>query len=344
MCFFDLIPVIYSYSGIFNCRHLAKYSVQKSINTIMISGIKIYNLDRYIEKFKIENTEHITRFNRFYGKCYNDLKPKKKMYENMEEFRNRVDREYTFKEGNFILIRDLKYKSSRYRCVFKLFYCISHSQYHFGYLAWRNHNPEKDRYLISLDLSNFLFYQQSLDIAAVRKEMAESLNLIHHNFERIDICLDTNYDVIRMFNRMYSDSRKYYFKSFGRTNKPVDDYGNRKREISTGEGHKFESPTYRESFKIYNKTKEIENKSRKFYIIDYLEKEGIDISSPIFRIEVSLSSFSFKKRDFVNIDENNLTDNAVLKKIFNEYIRLCLDFRLKNNQKNVSRYKKIRLV
>jgi len=310
----------------------------------MISGIKIYSMDRYIEKFIMENTEHITHFNSFYGKCFNDPRPTRKKHERMEDFRNRVNKEYTFNKGNFILIRDLKYNRSRFRCVFKVFYCQKHFRYQFGYLSWRNHDPEKDRYLISLEISNHLFYQDDFNIASVRLELVQSLSLVHHNYERIDICLDTNYNVIRMFNRMYSNSRKYYFKSFGSTDKMVHDYGNRKREVRTGRGHKFDSPTYRESFKFYNKTLEISNKSRKLYILDYLEKEGIDISSPVFRIEISLSSLSFKKRDFINIDDTNFTDNLVLKRILNEYIRLCLDFRFKNNQKNVTRYKKVRLV
>ena len=310
----------------------------------MISGIKVYSLDRYIEKLKFDESTKITRFRRFYGKCHNDFKPKKKKLEDDESFRLRVDKEYTYKQGKFVLTRDLDYNNKRFKCVFTVFYVVGSARILYGHLSWHNYNPELDRFLLSLEISNYLFYTDEINIESIRLQFLESFNLVHNNYERIEICLDTNYDVIKMFNRMFVNTQKYFFKSFGKRDKIVHDYGNRNRNIKTGDGHKFVSSTYRESFKIYNKTMEIQNNSGKYYILNYLESRGIDISLPIFRMEISISSHSFKKRDYVYLCHSHFTDQNDLRRIMNLYIRMCLDFRKINSQKNVSRYKKSRLI
>ena len=212
----------------------------------MITGIKAYSIDRYCEKLAFIPTTKTTRFKKFYFEGNEKLRPKKQMHEDAEAFRQLLLSDYSFSSGKFRFERDMKFKKNRFKCVYRIYYQNPTSRIHFGYLSWYNYVPGYEINLISLDISNNLFYNLSVDIEQIRIELLDKLGLEHHNYERIDICLDTNFNIIRKFNKMFSDSKKYYFKASGKKNKMVFDYGNRIREKVTGQGHMFLS----ESFKL----------------------------------------------------------------------------------------------
>lgn len=101
---------------------------------------------------------------------------------------------------------------------------------------------------------------------------------------RIDICVDSDYEDLKTLTDGLRN-RTILMKG----NKKVQEYYNIDREKGMEyEGVKFGSSVSAYTFKIYNKTKEINEESLKYYIIDYWLKNGFSEDSIVWRYEFSI--------------------------------------------------------
>lgn len=305
----------------------------------MITGVKAYSVDRYVEKLLINPTDMNPSFKSLYGKCYIKPKPVKVPEETADDFKKRISKEYTITVGNFTLAYDGKFRKRQYNSSFKILYRTEFKQVFFGHLSWNHKKQNHDINLLCLDISNYLFYQDDIDIVAIRLDLLKTFKLQHNNYSQFEICLDINYDIIRNFERRYMNERKYYFKSMNKIDRETLKILGYKRSTLIGEQFLFKSPSYNEQFKFYNKSLELNSNDQKSYIKDYFVQKNLDISKPIYRIEISMSRKSFA-RDFVNIDEEHFNQNYRLKRILNDYIRMYLDFRIIDHNSNKSRYRR----
>lgn len=305
----------------------------------MITGIKAYSIDRYCEKLLINPTDLHPAFKPLYNQGLYKPKPERNIGESKEEFKQRLLKESSIKIGNFTLFQDVKFRSKQYRNSYKLLYQLNGKLINFGHLSWDHKIQEQDINLLCLDISNHLFYQDEINIEAIRSDLLETFKLYHNNYHQFDICLDTNYDIIRNFERRYRNRKKYYFKSCNRIDKSTLKILGYERDRLIGEQFIFKSPSYKEVFRFYNKSLELASNNHKSYMYDYFIRNGLNINKPIYRIEISMSRKS-DKRNFVDLDIINFTYNYRLKRILNEYIRMYLDFRIIDHNQNKSRYKR----
>lgn len=92
---------------------------------------------------------------------------------------------------------------------------------------------------------------------------------------------------------------------------------------------------------VYNKTKEIDQKSNKQYIRQVWESCGLDMKTDNFRCELRLKGEAIKEiKDF---DVRKLTNPVYLLEIFKTQIENFFEFIILQGDKNVSRCKKIDL-
>jgi hypothetical protein len=139
---------------------------------------------------------------------------------------------------------------------------------------------------------------------------------------RIDICVDSDYQDIK---RLTDGLRNRTILMKG--NKKVQEYYSidRKEGIDY-EGVKFGSAVSAYTFKIYNKTKEISEESKKYYILDYWKENGFAEDSIIWRYE-----FSILDLDKMELSNGKEPDGRVL--LRNEYYLLeILEYYLKKIQ------------
>lgn len=111
---------------------------------------------------------------------------------------------------------------------------------------------------------------------------------------RIDICVDSDYQDIKNLTDGLRN-RTILMKG----NKKVQEYYSidRKKGMEY-EGVKFGSAVSAYTFKIYNKTKEIGEESKKYYILDYWKENGFAEDDMIWRYEFSI----------LDIDKMELSD------------------------------------
>lgn len=305
----------------------------------MITGIKAYSIDRYCEKLLINPTDLHPAFKPLYNQGLYVPKPERNPGESKEEFKQRQLKQASIKVGNFTLLQDVKFRNKQYRSAYKLLYWTNGKLINFGHLSWNHKMLDHDINLLCLDISNSLFYQDDISIESIRSDLLETFKLQHNNYHIFDICLDTNYDIIRNFEKRYKNRKKYYFKSCNSIDKSTLKILGYERDRLIGEQFLFKSPSYKEVFRFYNKSLELATNNHKSYIYEYFVRNGLDISKPIYRIEISMS-WKSDKRPFVDLDINNFTYNYRLKRILNEYIRMYLDFRIIDHNQNKSRYKR----
>lgn len=101
---------------------------------------------------------------------------------------------------------------------------------------------------------------------------------------RIDICVDSDYQDIKNLTDGLKN-RTILMKG----NKKVQEYYSIDRKEGVDyEGVKFGSAVSAYTFKIYNKTKEISEESKKYYILDYWKENGFAEDAVIWRYEFSI--------------------------------------------------------
>lgn len=154
--------------------------------------------------------------------------------------------------------------------------------------------------LVQVKISNKLFYWgcwlQEL------KKLKQFLNLSFQSISRIDVCADwEGYNPNEFIDLIRSG--KVRMKS----PKKISEFYNIEKGELKHEGIKFGSPVSSYTFKIYNKSKEIEEESFKYYIWEWWEwnwKKAIE--KDVFRFEFSITELpkiAFSTGELIN-DEN----------------------------------------
>ena len=139
---------------------------------------------------------------------------------------------------------------------------------------------------------------------------------------RIDICVDSDYQDIKNLTDGLRN-RTILMKG----NKKVQEYYSIDREEGIDyEGVKFGSAVSAYTFKIYNKSKEIAEESKKYYILDYWKENGFAEDAVIWRYE-----FSILDLDKMELSNGKEPDGREL--LRNEYYLLeILEYYLKKIQ------------
>lgn len=171
------------------------------------------------------------------------------------------------------------------------------------------------------------------------------------NITRMDICIDganhvhtflNNY-VRQKKNRSYPD-----LKTLGRWDKE-----NRVRmkgkasldckrfQRSNGMYENFKIGSSRKSFTLYNKSTEIDQRSRKEYIRDAWIKAGVDVTQDVYRCELRMSSEALK--DIKDFDLLKINDPYYLLQIFKTQTKNFFEFVLFEGDGNVTRARVIDL-
>jgi len=224
---------------------------------------------------------------------------------------------YKFSNGLFLeMVKDYGFLKQTYSFCFK----IRYKDDELG-LFWAK----------SLDLSfengfntmvrieNKVFYVSVL--GSVLKMIVETLGLRKTIIKRLDVCYDTDFDVLSCFKTLFYDAST----KFKMRNKiKVKGTGRDDDELTIGS-----LKSRSKCISIYNKTKEINSNSHKEYIRN-LHKEIFGLKT-IYRVELKIMN---RLLDVKNIDLMSLGNNDYLETIFNTYFDTLIQFEdLKSQEK-----------
>lgn len=258
-----------------------------------------------------------------------------------------------FKQSNFLLILDNDYyRSKSYKYCFSILYNNSL----IGHLSFTPFNPIFRGDLMCLDFDNrFLYTNNFRNIIAL---FFETFELSLNNIEVIEVCLDTNINVLNKFkyitNRLgsvYRYNRKNIKNGLIYSESVINKIEN-DNKINVGNGVysinmndiKEKSKRLYDTFKIYNKSDEVRMRTYKEYILEYLSNNGLDTSNDVYRLEFSILGRSIKKRK-IKFNLLNILDSSKINELFEKYYDVYLDFRLNDKkEKRFSRLQKIKKI
>ncbi len=144
------------------------------------------------------------------------------------------------------------------------------------------------------------------------KIIVEAMGLSNVKIKRLDVCYDTDFDVLSRFKTLYYDaSTKFYM----RNKIKVKGTGRDDDELTIGS-----LKSRSKCISIYNKTKEI-NTSNKEYIRN-LHKKVFGLKT-IYRVELRIMN---RLLDIKNIDVMSLGRTDYLEGIFNSYFDTLVKF------------------
>jgi hypothetical protein len=198
-----------------------------------------------------------------------------------------------------------------------------------GQLFFDTPNPNRPHIYFSVE--NEILYTCVAGLSYIE----QALHLSYYRISKLDICLDTNVNVINRFYRLLKDETQTLIIN----NKVINDrYGiiNKLIHFSTGS---LKNVRRNKSFIIkgneieliaYNKQQEIDNSSKKEYI-----KENLQMDKKIYRLEVRFKNFKQiqKALNMSNVDIEDLyyfPFEDLLEQIFVTTLNRII--RLSNNQ------------
>jgi len=236
---------------------------------------------------------------------------------------------------------ELTIDSNYYRADdYKYLYLVKYKNVVFGHLCWFMHRRAMDKAnLLVLDIDNRVFYS-SLDYIDVIIQLLKELGLLFNNFELLDICVDSNFDILKRIKFYFFKKDKYYFRSCGEINKKMDDIRSWDRDVVVGEGIRFKSRG--DILRIYNKTMEIAA-SNKYYISTYFKIKGLDVDKSVYRKEIHISRRSLYEKK-IDIKLSDLSNEIELMGLFKFYWNKFVDFREINSSKRIAHYKRINIL
>jgi hypothetical protein len=134
---------------------------------------------------------------------------------------------------------------------------------------------------VKLEMLNHTLY--SGNWLQLKNEILTALKASENRIpSRIDISIDGANHIPDFLNRWTRNQRKIIKMGKARFDKKLIDAAGNARNFRVGTGEKIIS--------IYNKTKEIKNRSHKEYIWKTWERVGLDVSKDIWRVEMRLKS------------------------------------------------------
>jgi len=172
-----------------------------------------------------------------------------------------------------------------------------------GYISAHNISPMVGRGLLSFTLFNQALYT---GFVGMMEQFLTDFELCPVNVTKIDIAVDSHVNVVESFITYFTqpDAYHYLYKSTGSQNIGINFAG---KQYRSGEQSITLSPAISKDkkFRMYNKTEELKT-SGKQYITEYHEANGLDITKPIYRVELVLTNEAFKSKElsFSRVNES----------------------------------------
>lgn len=200
-------------------------------------------------------------------------------------------------------------------------YFINYENILIGVMDYRYTLHSSNNSLMKFD-NAFLYninFQSILNIFLI------SLNIHVVEVKNIDIAIDTNYNLIKRFNKIIKSNLLQTYKNY-----TAYYYGNEFERLNGNQNHetKYITTDRKKKASIFQR---IENKSNeimvsnKNYILTYLKNNKIDTTKEIFRLELLITSNGLKKCKtnlFQNLDTQNIISKFQYKNLEkNEHLR-----------------------
>ena len=216
---------------------------------------------------------------------------------------------YKFSNGLFlVIVKDYGYLKQTYSYCFRIYYKNDEVGFFYSKSLDLSETAGFDT-MVRID--NKVFYVYSL--GTMLKMIVEALGLLKTMTKRLDICYDTDFDVLSRFKTLYYDTATK-FKFRNKIN--VNGTGPDDKLLFIGG---LTSRT--KCIGIYNKTKELRSTNNKQYIND-LHKEIFGLKT-IYRVELKLMS---KIIGIKGIDIMKLENTDYLELIYNTYFDTLIQF------------------
>lgn len=198
----------------------------------------------------------------------------------------------------------------------------------------------KMKHIISIRIDNIILYEGNLHY--IMKTLVDGLKLSFYGYSRLDVCIDTEEDLLSRFKDMFNDTSTYSFK-----HRSINGEINTLNVNGTGKYDKITTigslKNRKRTIVIYDKSLELEKGNKPY--ISKLHKE-IFGHNQVFRMELRLFHKGFTKTrkdgfEKLYIDIYRLDDKGYLEEIFKQVMNEMIDFRrIEENDSNRTRWKK----
>lgn len=217
---------------------------------------------------------------------------------------------YKFSNGlSLERVKDYGYLKRSYSFCFKMLYKNEDVGFFYSKVLNLGLSPG---FNTLLKIDNKVFYKGN--IAMILKTLLEALGLINTKIKRLDICYDTDVNVLSRFKTLYEDEPSITFR-FGK-NISVTGTGKKNDVVYIG------SITGKKCIAIYNKTIEINKKSHKEYIRE-VHRKVFGYKPLIYRVELRIKERTLEIKD---IDIMSINKSEYLETIFNTYFDNLVQF------------------
>lgn len=177
--------------------------------------------------------------------------------------------------------------------------------------------------------------------------MNRQLNWDFQNVSRVDLAIDfKRFKGNKSPEKFIHDFTSGNIRKLGRGN--WSQYGKVSQNGLRYETLKFGSETSKVSYKLYNKTKEMDAVKMKPYIVDLWRSNGITDGADVWRLEFSLKSdkrnvVDLETGEVINLHEVSFFDKEVRKEILNQLLKQYWQFvpKPKKKRAKISRGKRI---
>lgn len=198
---------------------------------------------------------------------------------------------------------------------------------------------------VQCKLANKVLYTN--DVIGVIQILCNALNLEFNGYSRIDLCFDFNpiqfkFDVHKFIHGQLTKSiikkqRAQCMLGFNVSNNNSYHfirYGNKQSDVN---------------FYMYNKTKEMNDKKLKPWIIDKWKANDIDTSTDVWRLEFSIKNTLYQLTDFdtgefISLKSIECCNPDNITKLFSVLYSKYFDFRRNNGTSRVDRMPKVELI
>lgn len=183
-----------------------------------------------------------------------------------------------------------------------------HKSYHLSYsvevdgkrIGTIDSNPVRATYaanMVHFRTTNQLLYTSEL-LSSINRLIAD-FNLVLNNYSRIDIAIDTNVDVMKRFEKYFFDPEHYHFHRNKTQIDKINTFGTVERNGETNYTLYLANNVNGRSLKLYNKSIEIVESSKKHYITEFHRNNGLNINQDIWRFELSITNDAISEYEII---------------------------------------------
>lgn len=266
-----------------------------------------------------------------------DFTKRMSLFEQVESLKEQTPNanELEIRFGDFVLRWDKDYRTA-YKNAYAVYIFGTDK---IGYLYWETYQLNRNEHIYFKAINNILYADWNTTI----NELMKNLKLEFSHISKLDVCVDTPKHIVRnLRNKMKDKSIIWVINGRKVTNTkknikggiwvlPLNIEGlneeDRSLYIEQEEGLRLA---------IYDKTREIEEKSNKYYIIEEEEQKVTDIYRAEVRLQRKHINDILKAKDITDEDLYELIqDKENLKAIFDEVSRKMLRFWYKKSLKGI---------